>query len=190
MRLKPWYDAYGGPYKDKYRSWTGVLLLARCVLALFAALENDQIANLGALACVCLFIMSVLSFVQVYKIEFLNALEMMYMVCLLLLALFFAPKDVQSIEGNVVELMAICSLACIVSLHIYQSLIKNCSFVVSLVYKVKLKYKTLLKKTAQEQVVENGDADDKSVTSTDVALSSVRVTELREPLLFQANEEF
>ena len=32
--LKPWNDAYGAPYKDTYRSWTGILLLIRCILGL------------------------------------------------------------------------------------------------------------------------------------------------------------
>ena len=191
MRLKPWYDAYGGPYKDKYRSWTGVLLLARCVLALFAALDNDQVAILSVLAWVCLFIMSILSFVRVYKIEFLNALEMMYLVCLLLLGLFFAPNDVQSVEGNVVQLMVICSLACIASFHVYQFLIKHRSFIVRLEQTARQKYKTLWKKMAQKQVqvADNPNADDKSVTSTVVGLSSVRFTELREPMLLHVNEQ-
>ena len=52
MRLKPWYDAYGGNYKDKYCLWTGVLLLGRCVLTLFAALKNDPVANFVVLAWV------------------------------------------------------------------------------------------------------------------------------------------
>ena len=84
--------------------------------------------------------------------------------------------------------MAIWSLACIVSFHIYQCL-KHRSFVVRLEQKAKQMYKTLRKERAQEQVVNHGDAEDKSFTSTDLALSSVRVTELCEPLLLQANEE-
>ena len=188
MRLKPWYDAYGGPYNDKYRSWTGVLLLARCVLAIFAALENDDDANLSVLAWVCLFVMSILSFVRVYKIGLLNALEMMYLVCLLLLALFFAPKDIQGTEGDVVQLMAICSLGCIVSFHIYECL-KHRSFVLRLKQTAKQIYKTLRKETAQNQIANNDDADEKPVTRTIIAFSSLRVTELREPLLLQANEQ-
>ena len=31
-RLKPVFDAYAGPYKDKYRFWTGMLLLVRTLL--------------------------------------------------------------------------------------------------------------------------------------------------------------
>ena len=30
--LKPVFDAYAGPYKDKYRFWTGMLLLVRMLL--------------------------------------------------------------------------------------------------------------------------------------------------------------
>ena len=34
-RLKPLFDAYTGPYKDKYRFWTGLLLLVHFILLLF-----------------------------------------------------------------------------------------------------------------------------------------------------------
>ena len=106
-----------------------------------------------------------------------------------LLALFFAPNDVESTEGEVVQLMAIFSLGCIVSFHIYQCL-KDRSFVVRLEQRAKqMCNKTFRKETAQEQNVDIGDAYDKRVTSIDVALSSVRHTELREPLLLQTNDQ-
>ena len=31
-KLKPLFDAYTGPYRDKYRFWTGFLLLVRSIL--------------------------------------------------------------------------------------------------------------------------------------------------------------
>ena len=37
--MKPFFDAYGGPYKDKYRFWTGFLLLVRVILAMTASLD-------------------------------------------------------------------------------------------------------------------------------------------------------
>ena len=40
MRLKPWYDAYGGQYKDKYRWWTGFLMLFRCLLETCVCAES------------------------------------------------------------------------------------------------------------------------------------------------------
>ena len=41
MKLKPVLDAYGGPYHDKYRVWTGVLVLVRLVLALVTSLSDS-----------------------------------------------------------------------------------------------------------------------------------------------------
>ena len=38
--MKPFFDAYGGPYKDKCRFWTGFLLLVRIVLALAVDFEE------------------------------------------------------------------------------------------------------------------------------------------------------
>ena len=34
-RLKPVFDSYAGPYKDRYRMWTGLLLVTRTVLLIF-----------------------------------------------------------------------------------------------------------------------------------------------------------
>ena len=33
-KLKPFFDAFTGPFKDKHRYWVGALLLARCFLLL------------------------------------------------------------------------------------------------------------------------------------------------------------
>lgn len=35
VKLKPFFDAYNGPYKDKYRFWTGLLLLVRLFMVVF-----------------------------------------------------------------------------------------------------------------------------------------------------------
>ena len=182
MKLKPWYDAYGGPYKDEYRAWTGVLLLARCVLAVFSAVKNNPFMNLSVLAWFLFLIISILSLVQVYKSRFLNVLEMMYLVCLLLLAVFFAPNDVRMLEANAVLLIALCSLPFIITFHVYQSL-KHRSFIVRLAQTTKQKYKSLTREATKARVLNNDDTDDNPVTSTEVVLGKVQSTELREPLL-------
>ena len=42
-RLKPLFDSYAGPYKDKYRFWTGMLLVVRTVLiVVFTSTLQDQ----------------------------------------------------------------------------------------------------------------------------------------------------
>ena len=46
LKLKPFFDAYFGPLKDKHRYWTGVLLLSRLVLSLISSanvLGNDSV---------------------------------------------------------------------------------------------------------------------------------------------------
>ena len=48
-RLKPVVDAYTGPYKDKYRFWTGLLLVIRSILFAFNVL-GDPTVNLLAIA--------------------------------------------------------------------------------------------------------------------------------------------
>ena len=54
-RLKPIFDAYLGPYKDQYRYWTGILLLARIMVLLLSAgnVLGDASINLVAVAIIC-----------------------------------------------------------------------------------------------------------------------------------------
>ena len=39
-KLKPVFDAYAGPYKDKYRFWTGMLLVVRTLLILLFTINT------------------------------------------------------------------------------------------------------------------------------------------------------
>ena len=43
VRIKPLLDAYQGPYKDKYRHWTGVMLLLRLIL--FAVISANTLGD-------------------------------------------------------------------------------------------------------------------------------------------------
>ena len=54
VRIKPLLDAYQGPYKDKYRNWTGVTLLLRIILftAFAANTHGNTNINLFILAIV------------------------------------------------------------------------------------------------------------------------------------------
>ena len=44
--MKPFSDAYGGPYKDKCRFWTGLLLLVRVGLALVVSVDTEATVSL------------------------------------------------------------------------------------------------------------------------------------------------
>ena len=59
VSLKPILDAYGGPYKDKCRSWTGVLLLVRVVLALITSLSDSKFASISALMCAMVILITI-----------------------------------------------------------------------------------------------------------------------------------
>ena len=48
-KLKPLLDAYTGPYKDRYRFWTGLLLVIRTILFLIFTLGNPAL-NLAAIS--------------------------------------------------------------------------------------------------------------------------------------------
>ena len=56
-KLKPVFDAYAGPYKNKYRMWTGLLLVTRTLLAVLFSV------NITGSPSFNYFVMSVLSLV-------------------------------------------------------------------------------------------------------------------------------
>ena len=183
MRLKPWYDAYGGPYKDEYRSWTGILLVVRCVLALFTAFENNSLYNINVLAWVCLFLVSLLSATMVYRNFALNTLEIIHLFCLLLTAHFMTHPDEESVEANVVLWIVFSFLLLITSYHIYHFLKESPLFQL-LTLKVKSTYKNFCKReNDEEDTDDNCDANMRTVPSTVVSIYSDRYDELREPLL-------
>ena len=57
LRLKPLFDVYTGPYKDRHRYWTGLLLLVRTVLFLIFSLNTRGSADINLLA-ICLTVLS------------------------------------------------------------------------------------------------------------------------------------
>ena len=48
-KLKPVFDAYAGPYKDKYRFWTGMLLLVRTLLIILFTINYDRLMDVKLL---------------------------------------------------------------------------------------------------------------------------------------------
>ena len=62
LKLKPFFDAYFGPLKDKHRYWTGVLLLSRLILSLISSanvLGNDSV-NLIAISTLTYILLALL----------------------------------------------------------------------------------------------------------------------------------
>ena len=88
-KLKPLFDAYTGPYKDKHRYWTGLLLLVRIALFLIFSLNTHGSADINLLAIivtVLLLFMHVVLIGSVYKTWFANVIEYSFFLNLGILA--------------------------------------------------------------------------------------------------------
>jgi len=78
QKLKPLFDAYTGPYKDRHRYWTGLLLLVRIVLLLVFSMNIQGSADINLLATI-LTLLSLFTYAalagSVYKAWSLNVIE-------------------------------------------------------------------------------------------------------------------
>ena len=86
-KFKPLLDSYQGPYKIKFRYWTGLMLFVRIVLFIFFALNvlGDPKANLLAIIVTTTAILAIwLKVSRVYKNKAPNALELIFLINLLL----------------------------------------------------------------------------------------------------------
>ena len=54
--MKHFFDAYGGPYKDKCRFWTGFLLLVRVVLEVVVSVDTKATVSLDVLTSILIVI--------------------------------------------------------------------------------------------------------------------------------------
>jgi hypothetical protein len=122
-------DAYQGPYKAKYRWWTGAMLLVRTILILFftANIFGNQRLNFLFIVTVCVLILGAMwNIGTVYKNWWVNAIESFYLVNLTLLAAWceynrqISPRYIedQSIIAYVLVGSALCVLLIIAIGHI------------------------------------------------------------------------
>ena len=125
-KVKPLFDAYTGPYKDKHRYWTGLLLLVRVVLYIVYSTNvgGDPAVNLLA---TCITVICVLTYLVlaggVYKSWPLTILECSYLLnisVLMTVALYFrSTGSKQDILSNI-SVMISFLLACgTVVYHVY-----------------------------------------------------------------------
>uniref|UniRef100_A0A1X7TPA7 Uncharacterized protein n=1 Tax=Amphimedon queenslandica TaxID=400682 RepID=A0A1X7TPA7_AMPQE len=80
-RFKPFLDAYTGPYNDKYRYWTGLLLIIRLLLTTVFSYTTGTIPMINTYITVLIAGLLIhLLAKEVYRNKILNALELFYMV--------------------------------------------------------------------------------------------------------------
>ena len=90
LKLKPFFDAYFGPLKDKHRYWTGVLLVSRLILSLISSVNvlGDDVINISAVNILVLFLLVLLwQSGGVYKIWIMSVLDSFFLINLGVLSL-------------------------------------------------------------------------------------------------------
>ena len=88
-KFKPLLDAYGGPYKDKYRFWTGVTLMVRLIFTVtfFFTSGGLAVVNTANIITVIVGILTIWSFTNcVYKSIYISGLEVVYLLNIFLLS--------------------------------------------------------------------------------------------------------
>ena len=190
-KIKPLLDAYQGPYKDKFRFWTGLTLVLRLVLiAIFSgnALGNPRI-NLFAVIVVVLVLIN--NGNRVYKKIWLNLLESFFLLNLGIISAATLFLKSLSIEGlSVVENQTILTSIMvgsafvvfigILTYHFSQELAKWNLFK-QLLAKHKLDHR---RGTIEPHPINEGIGDGSTCAAPKPpTVSVIAMSELREPLL-------
>ena len=129
--MKPFFDAYGGPYKDKCRFWTGFLLLVRVVLALVVSLDIETTISLDVLTSLLFVIISMYFLLTgIYRHLPLACLEMSFFLNLMIIAYVNAQtyktsnsRQVLSVVLVSVSFIVFCG---IIFYHVWDYLSKSC----------------------------------------------------------------
>ena len=111
-RFKPFLDAYTGPYKDRYRYWTGLLLIIRLLLTTVFSYTTGTIPIINTYITV--FIAGLLIHLlakEVYRNKILNILELFYMVNLGITALLIALMNQFKLSFGTASITVITALS-------------------------------------------------------------------------------
>ena len=193
-KIKPLLDAYQGPYRDKFRYWTGLLLLVRIILfAIFGgnALGDPRI-NLFAITVVVatLLVFWVIAG-KVYKKLWMKLLESFFLLNLIIFA--SATLFLKSLEGfSVVQKQAVLTSIMVGSsalvfigilvCHCFQEVTKKSVF-----KNILVKCSAFVTNADHDRVcAENSEGvSDGSTTAVpqQPTVSVIAMNELREPLL-------
>ena len=175
--MKPFFDAYGGPYKDKCRFWTGFLLLVRVVLALTVSVDTKATVSLNVLTSILVVInFMYLPLRGVYRQIPFVCLELFFILNLILMA--YINAQTFTISKRQVSTIVLVSLAFVVFCgiliyHVWDRFLKA-----HLQERMKQSIKT------QSDIPSNNDKKINLLTiSSDISIPSSIMPELREPLL-------
>ena len=103
------------PYCDKFRVWTGFMLLIRVLLALISSLSDSRHVSVGALMCTMVILLTIHYIAgKVYNKWYLNALEVTFLLNLILLGYF----EMAGKEGKEIAVIILLSISLVMFLGI------------------------------------------------------------------------
>ena len=128
-KFKPLLDAYGGPYKDKYRFWSGVTLMVRLTLTVTFSFTSGGLAVVNAyiITTVVVGTLTIWFFTNgVYKSVYLSGLEVFYLLNIFLLCtVSLATVSLNPTNNQITTIVSIglSLVVCLVTMamHIRQS---------------------------------------------------------------------
>ena len=127
--MKPFFDAYGGPYKDKCRFWTGFLLLVRVVLALLVSVDTEATISLDVLTSLLIIIIFMYVLLKgIYRQFALLCLEEYFILKLMLMAYInfqTSEKSKRQVSSIVLVSISFVIFCCIILYHVWDRLLKS-----------------------------------------------------------------
>ena len=108
-KFKPLLDAYGGPYKDKYRFWTGVTLMMRLTVTVTFSFTSGPI-NASIIIIIVVGILTFWSFTKgVYENIYVNLLEVFHVLNIILLStVCLASASLGSRNYQIATIVSVC----------------------------------------------------------------------------------
>ena len=182
VKLKPFFDAYYGPFKDKYRYWTGLLLLIR-ILLLGISFANRTTTFTITISFTAILVTLEAFVGGVYQKTYLNILEVWFF-CLLIIQATLANNSYGYVGSVVVTSIALMTFGGIVCYHLYHRFQK---VITASVTKL-VKRKSIIRSNSnlEKQLIAEGDTftinNASSGTTKDIVQTSVQIRR-RESLL-------
>ena len=109
MKLKPLIDAYTGPYKDKYRFWTGLCLILRILLTVIFIFTSEESSLLNNFF-IALTIMLTIIGSKVYRNKYNAIIEIFSYINLFILASITTPLSINDMDGKLVSMVSTISI--------------------------------------------------------------------------------
>ena len=135
VKLKPFIDAYVGPYKDKYRFWTGLFLIVRLILTPVFSYTTTTIPQVNNYIIIFISFIALYLSRGIYRYNILNFLEAFYFLNLGLVTLLNLLSNNMGLNGDISLTITAASVSlCFITftitvlVHVY---IKKCHAVIS-----------------------------------------------------------